>query len=64
MIKESKIDELMTSLNGSGIFHLLACYQAKLSITSEATADQTMDATDLNEAVKTTKREEIDVFFI
>ena len=32
MIKESKVDELSASLNGSRIYHLLACHQAELSI--------------------------------
>ena len=63
MIKESEIDELSASLNGSRISHLLACHQAELSIRSKAAAaTQTMHLTDLNEAVKTTKREEIDAF--
>ena len=53
MIKESKIDELLASLNGFGISHLLACHQTELFIRSEAAAaTKTMDPTDLNEAVK------------
>ena len=53
---------LSISLNGSRIYNLLACHQAELSIRCEATADETVDPTDLNEAVKTTKREKIDAF--
>ena len=34
VIKESEIDELLASLNGSGITHLLACNQGELSIRS------------------------------
>ena len=41
---------------------MLACHQAELSIRSEATANQTVNLTDLNEADKTTKRKEIDAF--
>ena len=62
MIKEIEIDELLASLNGSRISLLLACHQAELSVRSEAIANQTVDLTNLNEAVKTTKREEIDAF--
>ena len=58
MIKEREIDELLASLNGSRISHLLACCQAALSIRSKAAAaTQTVDLTDLNEAFKMTKRE-------
>ena len=62
MIKESKIDELSASLNGSRISHLLACHKAELSVKSKAATNQTVDLTDLNEAVNTTKKEEIDAF--
>ena len=62
VIKESKIDELSTSLNRSRIAQLLACCQAELSIKSDSTALPKVDTTKLNEAVKTTKREEIDVY--
>ena len=62
VIKDSEIDELSASLNRLRISHLLACHQAELSIRSKATADQTVDPTNLKEAVKTTKREEIDSF--
>ena len=41
---------------------LLACHQEELSVISDATAPPTVDPTDLNEVVKTTKREEIDTF--
>ena len=61
--KESEIDELLASLNGSRISHLLACHQAELSIRSETAATtQTMDLTDLNKAVKMMKMAEIDAF--
>ena len=62
MIKESEIDELLASLNGSRISHLLACHQAELSVKSKAVANQMVDQIDLNEVVKTTKKEEIDAF--
>ena len=63
VIKESKIDELLASLNGSKISCLLACHWAELSVRSEAAAmTQTMDPTDLNEAVRMMKTEEIDTF--
>ena len=57
MIKESKIDKLSVSLNGSRISHLLACHQVGLSIGSGTAANQTMDLTDLNKVVKMTKKE-------
>ena len=64
IIKESEIDELLPSLNGSRISNLLARHQAELSIRSEAAAaTHTMDQTSLNEVVKMTKKEEIDAFF-
>ena len=59
VIKESEIDEMLVSLNRSRISHLLASHQAELSIESEETANQTFDLTNLNKAVKTTKKEEI-----
>ena len=62
MIKESEIDKLLVSLNGSRISHLLMCHQAELSIGSETAANQTMGLTNLNEAVKTIKKEEVDAF--
>ena len=62
MIKESKIDELLASLNGLRISCLLACCQAELSIRCEMAANQTMGPTDLNEAVKMIKKEEIEAF--
>ena len=62
MIKESEIDELSASLNGLRISHLFACCQAELSVRSKAAANQAVDLTDLNEAVKTTKKKEIDTF--
>ena len=62
VIKESEIDEFSASLNELRIAQLLTCQQAKLSIWSEAAAYQTVDLTDLKEAVKMTKKEEIDTF--
>ena len=62
MFKESEIDELLASLNGLKIVWLLACWQAKLSIQSKAAANQTVNLADLKEAVKMTKKEEIDAF--
>ena len=53
MIEESEIDELVASLNGSRIAQLLACHQAELLVQNEAAANQTVDLTDLDEAVKT-----------
>ena len=41
---------------------MLACQQTELLIKEEATMHQTVDLTDLKEVVKTTKKEEIDVF--
>ena len=32
VIKETETDEMLVSLNGSRIFHLLACHQAELSM--------------------------------
>ena len=58
----SKIDDWLASLNGSRISCLLACHLAELSIRSETAADQTMDPTNLNKAVKMMKKEEIDAF--
>ena len=62
VIKESKIDELSTSLNGLRISHLLAFHCAELSVRGEVAANQTVDPTNLNEAAKMIKREEIDTF--
>ena len=62
VIKECEIDELSVSLNGLRIAQLLVCGQAGLSIQREAAANQTVDPTDLNEAIKMTKREEVDAF--
>ena len=57
VIKESEIDELLASLNGSRMSYLLACHWAELSIRSEAAAaTQTVDPTNLNKAVKMTKK--------
>ena len=35
VIKESKIDKLLVSLNGSRVSHILNSHQAKLSVESE-----------------------------
>ena len=61
-MKESEIDALSASLNGLRIAQLLSCHQAELSVKSDTTAPPTVDPTNLNEAVKTTKRDEIDAF--
>ena len=61
-IKESEINELSVSLSGSRMAWLFVCQQAELSIKGEATMHQTVDPTDLKEAVKMTKKEEIDTF--
>ena len=62
LIKESEIDELSAFFNGSRIAQLLACQQAELSIQSKAATNQTVDLANLKEAVKMTKKEEIDAF--
>ena len=62
VIKESEINELSTSLNGSRMAQLLACRWAELSIKEEATTQQTVEQTNLKEIVKMTKREEVDTF--
>ena len=61
-IKESEIGEFSASLNGLRVSCLLVCCQAELSIRSEMAANQTMDLTDLNEADKIIKKEEIEAF--
>ena len=62
VIKESEIDKLLVSLTMSRISHLLASHWSELSVESKEAANQAMDLTDLNEAVKTMKKEEIDAF--
>ena len=62
MIKESVINKLLVSLNGSRIAQLLACWQAELSIWKETDTNQAVDPTNLIKAVKTTKKEEVDAF--
>ena len=57
IIKESEIDELSVSLNGSRICHLLAGCWAEHSLNNNTTAGPIPDATDLNKAVKTIKQE-------
>ena len=64
VIKESEIDELSVSLNGSRISHLLAGCQMELSLKDNTTARPIPDPTDLNEAVKTTKQEEVEAFIV
>ena len=59
MIKESKINELLVSLNGSRIAQLLACQWAGLLIQRGTVTNQTVDLTGLNKAVKMTKKEEV-----
>ena len=62
MIKESEINELSVSLNGSRIARLLACQQLGLLILRETVPNQKLDLTDLKEVVKMTKKEEVDTF--
>ena len=62
MIKESEIDELSVSLNGSRVDWLVACQWAELSIWKETVADQAVDPINLDEAFKTTMKEEGDAF--
>ena len=62
MIKESEINELLVSLNGLRMAQLLACQQAGLLIHRETVTNQTIEPADLNKAVKTTKKEEVNVF--
>ena len=62
IIKESEIDELSVSLNGLRISYLLAGSQVELSLKNDATASPIPDPTDLNEAMKRTKWEEIGAF--
>ena len=62
MIKESEINELSVSLNGSRIAQLLPCWWAELLIQRETVANQTVEPTNLNGAVKMTKKEEVGAF--
>ena len=62
VIKENEINQFLASLNESRMAQLLACQQAELLIQGEAAAHQTVEPTDLKEAVKMTKKEEIDTF--
>ena len=41
---------------------MLACQLVGLSIQKETVMNQTVDPTELNEVVKTTKKEELDTF--
>ena len=60
VIKESKIDELSVSLNGSRISHLLDGHLAELSLKNDTTASPIPSMTDLNQVVKTMKWEDIE----
>ena len=62
VIKESEIDELSVSLNGLRNSCLLAGHQAELFLKNNTTARPIPDATDLNEAVKMMKQEEVEAF--
>ena len=62
IIKESDIDELSVSLNGSRISCLLAGHWAELSLKNNITARPIPDFMNLNEAVMMTKWEEIEAF--
>ena len=62
VIKESKIGKLSVLQNGLGISYLLACHQAEISIKRKTAASHTRGLTNLNKAVKTTKKGEIDAF--
>ena len=62
MIKESEINELLSSWSGLRMAQLLACQWMELSIKGVATMHQTVDPIDLKEAAKMTKKEEIDAF--
>ena len=53
--KESEIDELSVSLNGSRISCLLARHQVEFSLKNNTTTRPIPDPTDLNKAVKTPK---------
>ena len=62
VIKESEIDELSVSLNGSRISWLLAGHQVELSLKNNTTASQIPGLIDVNQAVKPMKLEEIEAF--
>ena len=62
VIKESEIDELSVSLNGSRVSCLLAGHQAEPSLKNDTTARPIPDPINLNEAVDMMKQEEIKVF--
>ena len=62
VIKDSEIDELSVSLNGSRISCLLAGHQVELSLKNNITARSIPDLTNINEAVKMMKQEEIEAF--
>ena len=62
IMKESEIDELSVSLNGSRISCLLAGHQVELSLKNDTTIQPIPDPTDLNKAVKTMKHKEIEAW--
>ena len=62
VIKENEINELSFSLTGLRISHLLAGHQAELSFRNNTTTSLISGPTDLGEAVKTMKWEEIEAF--
>ena len=62
IIKESEIDELSVSLSWWKITCLLAGHWAELSLRNNTITSPIPDLTDLNEAIKTTKQEEIEAF--
>ena len=62
IIKERETAELSVSLKGLRISHLLAGHQVELSLKNNTTARPIPDPTNLNEAVKMLKWEEIEAF--
>ena len=62
VIKDSKIDELSVSLNGSRISCLLAECHAELSLKNDTANNQSPGLTNLDKAVKTMKWKEIEPF--
>ena len=55
VITESEIDELLVSLYGLRISHLLAGHQVELSLNNDTTTSPIPDLTVLNKDVKTMK---------
>ena len=62
MIRESKIGELLASLNGLRISCLLTCCPAELSIRREMAVKPITGLPNLNEGVKMIRKEEIETF--